>query len=200
MARPPALNPQLLARVRASHLQPTALLAELEREGVKVSLRTIQRARNARTGPAGAVRGRAHADMLATLRARQAPPATAPEPALDDAAPTSLEAELAALRRRKAKLEVLLEGWAESAVVSPQAVLSHGRLLGQLAQVTSAIVELTPRPVEDQYAPIEAAALESLLRRAVAAADADETAGLRDQVASLRRTISTLADRLAEGD
>lgn len=192
VARPNALNPALLGRVRESTKQPAQLRAELAAEGVEVSLRTIQRARAGATAPKSPGRS---PNLTESLRARRE---GTPPPAPRDAPPATLEDELAALRRRKARLETTLDLWADSMQHSPQAVLSHGRLLAQLAQVTGDLITLTPRPEADRYVPIEGEALAALLTRSVAAASADETQALRDRVQAQAAAIDALAASLGE--
>lgn len=197
VARPQALSPALKARIAASPASLRTLQRELAAEGVVVSTRTIQRTRKASgasaapatfppapPSPGGAV---------AALRARP------PRPAVEYT--TTLEGELAALRSRKATIQAALARFDDNSLaLDGRAALSHGRLLVQLDTVTRAIIELTPRPPEEQYAPVEGAALSKLLARAAAAADADEVQALRDQLASQARAIATLRAVIDEGD
>lgn len=181
MGRSSVVTPELRAAI-ARHDGPGVTLdtlrARLEGEGFQISRATLGRhvPRQAISGPptgaAGAVARAADAAVVA--------------------------GELAPLYAARDEVAAGLAKLAPKLGRDHRAVRSYARLVEIQTKIARAIVECTPRPPEERYAPVEAAALAALLTRAQGAADADELGALRDRVAAQADAIQRLTFALAD--
>ena len=144
MGRHTNIAPELREQVRAMH-QPgesqRAFKARLAASGISLSLGSLN----------------------AILRGRDA---AAPSPGpVGDARRALKGDDLDDLRRSKQAVARALREWEPVIGRSPPAARTYRTLNDLLAAVTAKIIELTPRPEADRYAPLEGAALAELIAR-----------------------------------
>lgn len=141
----------------------------------------------------------AGASGAATIAAAEAVAERSPDgiPSVDDLAAAIDDAEdpIAHLRVFKRVVNEALVHWAPRVRHDRRAVNSAKDLIGLDVQIERALIDLTPRP-EAEAQRLEAfgvAARDALIARAQAAAQSDEAAALRKQVAAQLAVIDALA-------
>lgn len=176
----------------SSQLTLDGLRRRLEAEGHAVSRATLGRWRK---------RQRAEPRYEGFTPPEPARPAPPPDPAdLDDEAIAALEGgdDVARLRATQAHVHRAIRTWLEFAGSDPRAVRALAALHKLADGLARTIVDLTPRPPEERYAGLEAAALAELLRHASAeAVDDAEVERLRARVRAQADTIDELLAKLA---
>lgn len=169
MARPSVVTDAVkaaIARLGGPGVTLAVLRSRLAAEGHAVSVATLSRHLGARPRLEGATPAAVARHARAAL-------------ASDD---------LAELRAAQAEVARARQGWAPFLGTDPRAVRAYAALAKLQKEITASIVELTPRPEADRYAPIESAALAELLERCEGAARAEARALAR--LASFERLLA----------
>ena len=101
--------------------------------------------------------------------------------------------DLSELREAQNEVAAARRGWVDQLSYSAPGVRAYGKLVALQREISQSIIELTPRPEADRYAPLEGAALTELLERAEAVACTDDD--LRGQLRRSQEVIDHLLDK-----